>query len=146
MECHISLINDIDAKRDIMIQCDSAFTESISLRSDFEVYLDKIHEFGIFIAAKANNIVLGYAVMYANDKITKEAFVTLICVKEEFQGKGIGSLLMADCYQKAIIAGMRSMRLEVLKADSTQKNFYEKQGFRIVGETEDRCIMQKQLK
>lgn len=128
-----------------MLACDSAFTESITMRSDFDVYLDKLHKFGIFIAATTQEAILGYAILYANNPITKEAFIPLICVKEDYQGKGIGSLLMTDCYQTAIKSGMESINLQVLKTDCNQKRFYEKQGFIIVGETDNRYNMQKQL-
>lgn len=141
----LEIVTDIEQKREAMIQCDAAYTESIVARPDFESYLDKLHRFGTFLVAKDEENILGYAIMYANDIDSKEAYLTLICIKSEFQGQGVGSLMIKKCYEEALAAGMNTMRLAVLKVDQAQRGFYEKQGFSIVGGTEDRYSMLKQL-
>lgn len=141
----IEIVTDIKSKSDIMFQCDAAYTESIVARTDFEEYLAKLHEHGMFFVAMLDDEIAGYAVVYANDSINHAAYIPLICIKTEFQGQGIGSLLLSKCCLTANRLGMSTMGLAVLRVDKLQKKFYEKQGFKVISETEDRYNMTRSL-
>ena len=45
---------------------------------DFKAFFDKIDANAYFIVAYDENVILGYAVLYANNLETKEAYITLL--------------------------------------------------------------------
>ncbi|MBQ9314991.1 MAG: GNAT family N-acetyltransferase [Clostridia bacterium] len=109
--------------------CDSAFTISVINRPNFEELFQKIDTLAEFVIVTSDKSPIGYAAMYANDLVTKEAFITLIGVNSDYQGEHIGSRLMDNCILLARKNGMNIVRLEVLDVDKGAQAFYRKQGF-----------------
>ncbi len=64
-----------------------------------------------------------------------------IQVKEEFQGRGIGSIILRDVLNKADGEG-KPVRLRVLKANRAVA-WYERFGFQVTGEQAHAWLMQK---
>lgn len=141
----VERIDDVIQKYKVMLLCDSAYSESVVYRRDFALLLMKIHDNGIFLFAKGNRDIVGYAVVYANDMQTREAYITLICIRNEFQGCGFGHRLITACIDQARKQGMTTIRLAVLKKDIKQQGFYVNQGFEFCGETEDRLLMIREI-
>ncbi|SCY04391.1 Acetyltransferase (GNAT) domain-containing protein [Lachnospiraceae bacterium XBB2008] len=73
---------------------------------------------------------LGYIAFYANDHVTNMAYITSICVRESFQGIGVGSKLLETALNEAKRQGMSTMKLEVLKSNEKAIRFYISKGFR----------------
>lgn len=134
-DMEIEVINKTEEKRAIIEKCDSAFLEPLSSRDNYEAVFSKIDKYAIFIAAYENNVPVGYAAIYANDKESKTAFISMIGVLEEAQGKHIGSALMKKCVEKAIENDMKNIRLEVLNTNEKAIRFYKHHGF----EYEKKC-------
>lgn len=61
-----------------------------------------------------------------------------ICVRERYQGKGIGKKLMTRIIEEAKIYGKRGLKLTVMKGNYKAINFYKSFNFHIVGEIEDK--------
>lgn len=125
---------------------DKSFPRTLSSRiGNLSDYANKLSENAIIIVAEDNGSVIGFAAMYANDSVLKQAFLSQIAVSIEYIGKNIGKLLLEACEKLAIENGMKMLRLEVDKTNERAINFYIK--YRYVTEiTNDiSCIMVKSL-
>lgn len=69
-----------------------------------------------------------------------EIFLALIEVAPEWQGKGIGSTVIRDVQAQAREAGL-PLTLHVLKANPKARRLYERLGFVVVEEREERVVM-----
>lgn len=69
-----------------------------------------------------------------------EIFLALIEVAPQWQGKGIGSAVIRDVQARAREAGL-PLTLHVLKANPKAKRLYERLGFVVVEEREERFVM-----
>ncbi len=125
----IKVTSTKDTKLSAIRSCDSAFTISVAERDDFEKLFRKIDTCADFIVATVDDSPIGYAALYANNKESGEAFITLIGVDKNFQGNHIGKSLIDNCISISKQRGMRTIRLEVLDVDNGAQDFYKKQGF-----------------
>lgn len=89
--------------------------------------------------------VLKYSIIYERMEIDN------ICVKEEYQNKGIGTKLMSYLVSEAIHNKVVNITLEVRVSNSKAINLYKKFGFREVAlrkyyyGDEDAILMEKQV-
>lgn len=74
-------------------------------------------------------VPFGILIMYANDKETKKAYISLIGVKREFFGKGRGAYLMSKAEEIARKEKMCNLMLEVDNDNVRAQKFYKKCGF-----------------
>lgn len=132
LDCYVKELRDSDAKELAIWLCDDAFTLSVTNRPDYPELFRKIDEKAIMLATyRVDDFELcGYAAFYANDTESRQAYITLFCVRKELQRKYIGSLLMCSVINMAREAGMERIALEVLKQDTGAAAFYRKMGFR----------------
>lgn len=89
---------------------------------------NKVDSYAEFYVAYNSNY-LGYVAMYANDKIGKTAYITLIGVRPCFQNNHIGHALLQTCIEEANIRKMQWIKLEVRDSNANAIRFYEKNGF-----------------
>ncbi len=115
--------------KDIIALCDDAFVEPISQLDNFDLMLNKLSDFSVFLAAYIENEIVGYAAFYANDMENKISYLTLIGIKPKFQSMGIGYQLLNYCEKESINRGMLQMKLEVKKYNENAIRFYQKHGF-----------------
>lgn len=73
-----------------------------------------------------------------------EIFLALIEVALEWQGKGIGTAVIRDVQARAREAGL-PVTLHVLKANLKARRLYERLGFVVVEEREERFVMEWRL-
>lgn len=105
------------------------FNPSISQKvNNMESYAEKIAESAFVYVAK-NHKNLGFVTLYANDNVTKTAYISFIGVHPEARNKKVGRSLLELCYKKAKGQGMKYIKLEVQKKNSGAQMFYEKNGF-----------------
>lgn len=88
---------------------------------------------------------LGFAAVYCNDNINNKAYISMIVVKKEYQYRGIGTKLLEEVIKIVRDAGMKIIILEVAKGNDKARNFYGKQGFLQVNETEGSYFMGKEI-
>lgn len=69
----------------------------------------------------------------------------MIVVKKEYQYRGIGTKLLEEVIKIVRDAGMKIIILEVAKGNDKARNFYGKQGFLQVNETEGSYFMGKEI-
>ena len=74
--------------------------------------------------------VLGFLGMWF---MADEAHITAIAVREFYQRRGIGELLLIACVELAILRNADVVTLEVRVSNTLAQNLYKKYGFEIVG-------------
>jgi ribosomal-protein-alanine N-acetyltransferase len=87
-------------------------------------------KFNLYIVAKKDNEVLGYAGM---DQRIKEGHITTIAVKNRFKRKNIGTILLVYLIKEAIKRGLTSLYLEVRESNKIAQEFYRKFNFSTIG-------------
>lgn len=116
-------------KKEFIENCDYVFPIGILKRTNSSEIITKIINNAIFLGAYENHQICGYCAFYANDFATKTAYVTMIGVLPEFQGKGVGSKLIDNCIEKCKLLNMEKIRLEVLNSNEKAITFYKIKGF-----------------
>lgn len=65
--------------------------------------------------------------------ILEEAHITLLAVHPDYQGRGIGQLLLINLLKKAWLRGLERATLEVRETNQVALSLYQKFGFQIAG-------------
>jgi len=130
-EVRIFISHSCSEKERALEICDDGFTISVVNRSDYRNLLSKIDKNAVFLIAKIGEKIVGYAAFYTNNRVEKVAYLTLIGVEKNYQGKKIGTKLMKKAIMIAKDNDMNIMKLEVLDTDKGAQNFYKKMGFQI---------------
>lgn len=131
----IFVVTETEEKRKVIEKLDHVFPRGLVRRDNYEEIFGKIDNYAIFIGAYENDEPVGYAAIYANDMESKIAFITMIGVLENMQGKHVGSTLMKRCVEESQKCGMNAIRLEVLNTNTKAIDFYHHSGF----EFEKKC-------
>ncbi|MCM1191198.1 MAG: GNAT family N-acetyltransferase [Butyrivibrio sp.] len=122
--------DDRSLKLDAIRDCDEAFTISVIGRDSFEELFEKIDKKAFFyVALDTPKNIMGYIVFYANDFESKQAYITLLVVRSEFQRMHIGTELVKECCKMCRARGFEMVRLKVLNRDVKARSFYRKVGF-----------------
>ena len=97
---------------------------------DKKTLSEKIARFGCFRVCFINNDEAGFVGYYANDTINHFGYLSTIVVSRAYQGKGIGSMLLQECFEDCREKGMVGCRLEVNITNKRAIHFYEAKGFK----------------
>lgn len=81
-----------------------------------------------------------YAGVLVTEDRPEELYLALIEVAPTYQGRGIGSAIIADLQAQAA-AGHKPLALHVLKANVAAQRLYERLGFAVVGAEEHKLRM-----
>ena len=106
---------------------------------------NKYYKNGVVFESTVEDQIAGMIAFYCNNIIDKKAFLSMIVVKVEYQGKGVGDALLNQMEKECSRSGMRNVVLEV---DSTNKNaqgFYLVHGYQIIKKSEGSLFMEKCL-
>lgn len=117
----------------IIMSCDNAFKNPVKNKENKKELITKIANNAVIIYVHNNNI-LGYVAFYANDKNSKQAYITLIAVKPGEQNTGIGTYLINGCIDISRKYGMNKLALKVDKDNKNAIKFYKAHGFMFCGE------------
>lgn len=137
----IERISDTNLIKQIIEIFSEDFTPALIPRiGNLEDYSKKLSQFGNVYVAQENGKYLGYISFYANDLISKCAYITQLAVKKHDRNKGVGSLLINCCIQFVKSSGLRLIRLEVRKHNNNAIHFYESFGFNYSAEANNESI------
>lgn len=128
----------------IIKTCDCAFKIPILNRVNSKDFFNKLSENAIIIYASQIDI-LAYVAFYANDKKSKQAYISVIAVKPEMQSNGIGANLINESICVARCHGMNKILLKVDKDNVRGINFYLKHGFKFKEAENNKYIMEKDI-
>lgn len=115
--------------KNIIIKYDELFTKSVVKSQNFEELIDKISCNANVISACINGQVAGYCAYYMNDFESREAYITLIAVDENFQSNHLGTVLLDYVKASAVINGFSVIRLEIHNDNINAIRFYEHNHF-----------------
>ena len=113
-----------------MAECeDSLYDEEVVSSGIYDSLIEKYAKFAYVVAAQFNNELIGYAAFYCNDIVTKQAYLSMIVVKKEYQHIGAGNALMREIKRICCDNGFLTIKLEVDVNNYKAKNLYHKCGY-----------------
>lgn len=84
---------------------------------------------------------------YLNDMTSQTAYLSMLAVAKEYQGKKLASSLLSEFEDYAIQNGMAYVKLEVRKHNTAAQSLYRKFGYEIIDEASETSLyMKKKLK
>jgi len=119
--------------------------DPLSKRIDVDAYTEKLLAKGAVFLAMAEEMPLGLAAMYANNHITKKAYISLLAVRPTAQGHGIGRALVDVCVAHAAMNAMIGIRVQTLESNRHAMRLYERAGFRRTGFNGQKVSLEKVL-
>jgi len=130
---------------ELLQACDDKFVPPLSGRVEIIGYSARIHERAMRFEAWSSDALIGLVAIYCNDENGKAAFVTSVSVLPEFQGRGIGSQLVARGIQHVRGLGFSRIELEVNSQNKGAIRLYRRQGFLVDGQKGQSAIMKLNL-
>jgi ribosomal protein S18 acetylase RimI-like enzyme len=112
-------------------------------RIDVGAYADKLLKHGMICIVSIAEQPAGLAAMYANDQLGKTAYVSLLAVRPDARGHGVGAKLVEACSAHAREQGMLRMRLQTLASNSEVVRFYEHLNFVKTGASGQKIILER---
>lgn len=109
-------------------------------------YVDKITQFATVIPYWVCGDLKGFIAYYNNDESKELAFLTMILIRRDFQGRGIGKLLLEFSINDLTKNGFKNYGLEVLKSNDNAVRLYERLGFITKASRGELWYMEKTLK
>lgn len=92
-------------------------------------YVTKITRYATVIPYWVCGDLKGFIAYYNNDKSKNLAFLTMILIGRDFQGRGLGKLLIEFSIKDLTKKGFKNYGLEVLKSNENAIRLYERLGF-----------------
>jgi ribosomal protein S18 acetylase RimI-like enzyme len=126
-----------------MINNQSLLMEGRFIDQPVSPYVEKILNFAILVSYHIQGQLAGFIAYYCNDIDNKIAFLTMLCVKPEFSGKGIGHQLLNFSMEDIKNKGFNSLHLEVKIDNHPAMNLYKRAGFEVTNSTGKLVLMIK---
>lgn len=110
---------------------DSLFPIKLSDKTDLTTLSEKIISLGTYFSISDNKNIVGLITGYNNDEENHKAYISVLAVLPEYQGKGYASELLSkftkDCQKKKI----NRIELYTHKTNENAIKLYKKNGFLI---------------
>jgi len=139
----IFLTYDKSTNKDIFIHldlCSENFIPSLKLTVNIEDYAKKIREFGHTIEAWKDGILIGLVAFYIN-RLKDTLFITNVSVLPDNNNNGIASLLIKNMLEYAYENSFYIIDLEVNSKNIKAISVYQKFGFKITENFDDKIKM-----
>lgn len=124
----IKEINEKNMIFDLLLEFRESFYTPLEIKN-VEAYSEKLFNFANVYLAIKDNKHIGLLVFYANRDIT--SYLARIVVKRNYQGQGIGEVLLKYFIDYSLNHSFKKMRLEVDKNNFRAINLYNKYGFKV---------------
>lgn len=89
------------------------------------------------LVVRDENVAKGFCAFYCNDFETYTAYLSIIVVATEAQGRGYASAMFQEMLLICRNNGMKRLRLEVDNSNFRAINFYKKRGFSLEKKMEE---------
>lgn len=96
----------------------------IEIKVPIEEYVDKVFNHATIVPYFQQGKLEGFIAYYMNDFSKKNAFLTMIVMNKDFQGKGIGKKLLRFAIDDIRNNNFEFFGLEVLKSNKKAIDFY----------------------
>ena len=130
---------DIDQIYSFLVENDNAFNPAFSTNVDLKKYSEKLYNNAKIYEAWDDCSLVGLLAVYVNT-IERKAFVPYICVEKAGVGTSLFSFFLSDLYNCDCV------ELEVRKSNLKAIGFYNKLGFTMVSETNEKSYLRKIIK
>lgn len=135
---YISKINDYDIIRKDITECaEYLYNSSLNNQNFIEKIAKKYYERSYFAEARYEGILMGVIAFYCNDDVMKEAFLSMIVVKQEYQKIGVGKKLLLYMESVCQKYGMEKIKLNVAGTNLKAQSFYVRNGYNIEKDSDD---------
>ena len=136
----IQQIEDASEILNLLHEFNTVFSPPITSKVDsLESYAKKLSDNAFVYVAKSSKI-LGFISFYANDLVSRTAYISFIGVHLEARKKRIGTKLLDMCCEKSKEQKMEYLKLEVQKENLNALSFYKKYGFIYLEEAKEKSI------
>jgi RimJ/RimL family protein N-acetyltransferase len=133
----IDLIYDLSCRNEIFYQYHPPFVTRESIREDMSALPpDKEYKDKYYVGYFENKTLISVMDLILDYPEKKIAFVGLFMMNLEYQGKGIGSKIIAECCKYLKTLGFEKIRLGVDKGNPQSNAFWKKNGFITISEGE----------
>lgn len=123
------------------------FDIHLSNRVNIEEYTKKVLKNGLAIVAEKDNKIIGILLMYANNTLTKEAYISLIGVDKLYRHQHVATKLLEEGINIAKNNDMETIKLYTHKKNINAQKMYEKNNFvQVESDREHSYCYIKQLK
>ena len=113
-----------------LLECaDCIYDQSYNNEMVLKSLSKKYSKNAFFYILLVDKTLAGFIAFYGNDISKKTAFISMVVVKNTFQGLGIGSILLDLAFSLTKLHGMTKMLLEVNNKNKNALSFYTKKGF-----------------
>lgn len=119
---------------------DDEFTPSLSSRVNLENYAKKMCDNAYLFEAFYNNELIALVAMYANDIISKKAYITYVYCKKEYRKLGIANQLIKNAFKKLEEINFKSCSLEVSVDNIPAINLYSKFNFIVTKKQQEKSL------
>jgi ribosomal protein S18 acetylase RimI-like enzyme len=109
---------------------DGTFRPTLSSRIQFPEYSSKALSRGVVLKAIMDGVTAGVAIFYANDQITRSAYLSVLAVLPTHARRGIGKELVREAMAIAHSAGMMRMSVQLNPENQAASALYSGLGFR----------------
>lgn len=124
---------------------DKSFPEPLSSRVDLKEYVNKLLNNAIIYAVEDMNTYAGVICYYKNDYNSKVAYLTYLCVNNDYRKRKIGQKLIDIMINDCKHDKFNKIILETSKDNVIAQKFYEKNGFFCVKEDNKSIFYEKNL-
>lgn len=114
---------------------------------EFRAYINKLRQCGTVYITEENNKISSFIGFYANDEITRIAYLSCLVVSPRMKGSGIAQVLFDLMCSEAVKRGMKKLCATVLKDNLRAIAFYKKNNMVPYDSTPDnmRWMIEKDL-
>ena len=112
-----------------MLSAYNSIELGINITISINDYVDKILNNSTIVPYFMQGDLKGFISYYNNDASKQHSFLTMILISKEYQGKGIGKLLLELSINDLKKSGFVHYSLEVLKTNEKAINLYSNYGF-----------------
>lgn len=121
------------------------FPDNLNEIKNLENFSEKVIKKGVVYFYYLNKQPVGLISGYMNNTETFTSYVNLLVISESYSHRGIGNLLLQTFEKEAQKNGMLFNTLKVVKDNENAMKLYEKSGYKIVADDNDRYVLSKLL-
>ena len=118
---------------------DSLFPIKLSDKTDLTTLSEKFTSLGTVFSISENEDIVGLIAGYNNDDVNLKAYISVLAILPEYQGKGIGTQVLKDIME---LHKGQDLHIQFFKQNPVGK-LYERLGFVFIGETAYHYQMEK---
>lgn len=139
----LSLNREEDIFSTLSTCADSLHNQNVNNEETIKSLSSKYYTYGLCFGIKVRKEVAGFVSCYVNDTKNRRGFLSIIVVKKEYQGLGLGALLLDIVLTSCKLNNIDELVLEVEANNTEATRFYYSRGFEMNQTKEDGVLVLK---